>query len=155
MPRRHPSNIVQIGLRVRESLRRKLEHEAKRHRVSLNREVEMRVEDSFENKDAPRDLHDITRQMQLVWIRLATAFEASELEDEIISALAQGKDPKEVIKLVRDWLRHRDVARHMVVPDSPDDMHEVAATTGMPARSGQPKWKPHWQAPNREEGETS
>ena len=36
MPRK-PVDTVQVGLRIQESLRRKLEREAQNHRVSLNR----------------------------------------------------------------------------------------------------------------------
>ena len=49
---RKPTDFVQTGLRIRELLRRKLEKEAEKHRVSINKEMTMRVEDSFEKAAA-------------------------------------------------------------------------------------------------------
>jgi hypothetical protein len=61
--------IRQTGVRLPEDLCLKLEREAKRHGVSFNREVQMRLEDSLENKDAPRALDTIQQDMRGTWER--------------------------------------------------------------------------------------
>lgn len=48
MTLRKPSDRVQIGLRLRESIRQRLEADAKAHGLSLNAEIEQRLERSFE-----------------------------------------------------------------------------------------------------------
>jgi hypothetical protein len=45
---RKPKEIVGLTLRVREDLRRRLEREAKKYGMSLNAQIERRLEDSFE-----------------------------------------------------------------------------------------------------------
>ena len=49
MPR-EPTDIVEPKLRIRESLRAKLEAEATRQQTSLNAEMVRRLEDSFDDK---------------------------------------------------------------------------------------------------------
>jgi predicted HicB family RNase H-like nuclease len=48
-PRRHraPGQIVQVNLRIDEAMRRRLQREAKRNRVSLNREMKERLKRSL------------------------------------------------------------------------------------------------------------
>jgi hypothetical protein len=52
MPRRKTTDTVQLKLRIREDLRRRLEQEAKRKRVSLNTEMAERLSKSLEYEDA-------------------------------------------------------------------------------------------------------
>lgn len=52
MPKRKESDRVQIGLRLREGLRRKLESQAKDHAISINGEIESRLERSFMDEEA-------------------------------------------------------------------------------------------------------
>jgi hypothetical protein len=52
MPRRKTTDTVQLKLRIREDLRRRLEHEAKRKKVSLNTEMAERLSKSLEYEDA-------------------------------------------------------------------------------------------------------
>jgi hypothetical protein len=52
---RKPTDTVQVGLRIRESLRRQLEKESEKHRCSINQEMAMRLEDSF-RADALRSI---------------------------------------------------------------------------------------------------
>ena len=47
MLRRKPNTWVQVNLRIKEELRRKLEAAAKEGEVSFNEEVRARLEDSF------------------------------------------------------------------------------------------------------------
>lgn len=49
MPR-EPVDIVHVNLRIRENLRRDLEHEAKKHQVSLNYEITSRLQQTFEQQ---------------------------------------------------------------------------------------------------------
>jgi hypothetical protein len=108
---RRPTEIVQVGLRIRESLRRKLEAEARRHRVSLNNEIALRLQDSFEDLGARRSLDSITMQMGLYWTQLASDVVASRLELEVTSAVLENKDPKEIVKLLLKWLGQRQLTR--------------------------------------------
>ena len=54
MPRK-PVDIAHVNLRIRESLRRKLEREAERHQTSMNNEIRVRLENSF-RIEADRDV---------------------------------------------------------------------------------------------------
>jgi hypothetical protein len=45
---RKPTEVVAVTLRIREDLRRRLEREARRDGISLNAEMEKRLEDSFD-----------------------------------------------------------------------------------------------------------
>jgi HicB family len=49
MPRK-PADIAHVNLRIRESLRRELEREAKKHQVSLNYEITSRLQQTFEQQ---------------------------------------------------------------------------------------------------------
>ena len=109
---RQPHDIVQAGVRLPESLRRKLEREAKRHHVSFNREVRMRLEDSLEKQDAPRRLDDIAEDLDRCWGRYSTRFLMLTLEDQLATALSRTKDP-EVANLARVWLMHREQDRRL------------------------------------------
>jgi hypothetical protein len=52
MARRGPAEIVQINLRLPESLRRRLAGEARQARRSLNQEMVLRLEQTFNRVDA-------------------------------------------------------------------------------------------------------
>jgi hypothetical protein len=49
MPRK-PVDIAHVNLRIRENLRKKLADEARKHRFSLNNEIRIRLEESFERE---------------------------------------------------------------------------------------------------------
>src|SRR5262245_16114572 len=66
---RHPDQTVGINLRIRESLRRKIERAAEQRRLSLNSEIKFRLEDSFERKDIARSLSDLIDDLQINWAR--------------------------------------------------------------------------------------
>lgn len=58
MPKRKKSNRVQIGLRLREEMRRDLETVAKEHGISMNAEIESRLERSFwDDETRQADIH--------------------------------------------------------------------------------------------------
>ena len=51
MARRKLTDVVQVNLRLRESLRRRLEEEAEKRGSSFNAELTRRLEDSFEREE--------------------------------------------------------------------------------------------------------
>jgi hypothetical protein len=108
MPRK-PVDTAHINLRIRESLRRKLEREAKAHRTSLNNEIRLRLEDSLE-KGAARDLDGIAADMKNVWARYSERFLLLDLEEQLARALAKTND-SEVAKFATVWLHTRQTAR--------------------------------------------
>ena len=63
---RKPSDIVQPNLRIREELRRRLETEAKKRGVSLNAEMNHRLEQSFDY-DARVVLDGVAKDMAAQW----------------------------------------------------------------------------------------
>jgi hypothetical protein len=135
--------IRKTGIRLPESLCLKLEREASRHRVSFNREVQMRLEDSLENKDAPRTLDAIQEDMRIVWGRLSNRLMALQLEEEFVRTVLQSTDMT-VVAFANSWLMHHAQDRELDRKDK-----EMAADR--PGRPGQPKWKPHWEAPSRKD----
>jgi len=108
---RKPHEIVSINLRIRETLRAKLEREAQRHHFSLNSEVRLRLEDSFRRDEARSD-EDTRDSMQICWHRYANRFLLLSLEDELAAKLAQTTDPA-VASLAKLWLHHREQERRL------------------------------------------
>jgi hypothetical protein len=113
---RHPDNVLQVNLRIRKELHRKLKIEAAQHRVSVNAEIALRLQDSFENLGSRRTLSDLSAEMKLSWMRHESYFIASELEREVFDALLQKKDPKDIVELLRKWLLQREIGRHLSLP---------------------------------------
>ena len=106
---RKQTDIAHINLRIRENLRRKLEREAKAHQFSLNNEIRLRLEDSFEQQ-ARRDLDSISNDMMANWFRYGERFLALSLEDDLARALEKTTDP-DVAKAAKVWLLTRRAAR--------------------------------------------
>jgi uncharacterized membrane protein YheB (UPF0754 family) len=100
---RRATETVQTNLRMKESLRRKLEREAQKRGHSFNREILWRIEESFE-KDAQRGFSNIEQDMERSWIRFAHRFLLLELQEELAEALANSTDPK-VANLASAWLK--------------------------------------------------
>jgi hypothetical protein len=65
---RKPTDVVQVNLRLRERLRRKLEQAARKRQVSLNYEMMWRLEQSFEQISA-RSIDDIARDLEVSYLR--------------------------------------------------------------------------------------
>jgi hypothetical protein len=90
MPRK-PSAIVQYKLRIRETLRRRIEQEAKKHGVSANQEMVSRLERSFEFERV-RDLDDVAASMSEQAMSLA--YQVDKLQrfiyERLISSRAAG-----------------------------------------------------------------
>jgi hypothetical protein len=108
---RKPHTTVQINLRVKESLRRKLEREADKHQTSLNNEMRLRLEDSF-NAPAAHDLYEIAGEIRRAWNPWGERQLRKRLEDDLIEAMAKSTDPEvakaaEVLILTEQGLSRR------------------------------------------------
>jgi hypothetical protein len=110
MPRQ-THEVASFTLRIRESLRRRLEREAQRHHFTLNNEIRIRLEDSL-NRDAVRVLDDVANDMQINWARYSNRYMLLSLEDQLATALSRTKDP-EVANLAKVWLIHREQDRRL------------------------------------------
>jgi HicB family len=99
---RRPNETVQINLRLKESLRRKLEREALKHGISLNIEMRVRLEDSFKAQ-AMHNLEDVANDLKINWRRWAQRFLLLELQEDLAEAMSRSKDP-EVAKAAQVWL---------------------------------------------------
>jgi hypothetical protein len=64
MPARKPTDIVQLKLRIREELRRKLERAAAKKEHSLNTEMVERLDRSFDLEVQASDREEILRELQ-------------------------------------------------------------------------------------------
>lgn len=85
MPRK-PADVAHINFRICEHLRRKLEAEAKRHKVSLNAEMHTRLEQSFEAAPVAQIVQDIDRQitlMEVAWLRFDVTPDFLTLVDQL------------------------------------------------------------------------
>ena len=95
--------IVQVKLRIREQLRRRLEAAAKKRGVALNYEMMSRLERSFE-QESILALEVIAHDMQLNWLRFAERFLGLQLTADAVAALANNPDQK-VANLMRAWIK--------------------------------------------------
>ena len=103
MVKRAKSDVVEIGLRLKELLRSRLQQAAKRNDVSLNREMVNRLTDSFEYVSRLR-LDEIQAGMSLAWAKFGDRFLRLELADDLKRAL-EARDEDAAITLVRAWVR--------------------------------------------------
>jgi hypothetical protein len=99
-------DIAHVNVRIRENLRRKLEREAKLHRTSLNNEIRLRLEDSFEQGDR-RGLDELRRDTEVLLARYAQRITKADLEDGLAQALSRSTD-QAVAKLATAWLAARN-----------------------------------------------
>lgn len=89
MPR-EPTDIVEPKLRIRESLRAKLEVEAARQQTSLNAEMVRRLEDSFDDKPranlatATRDFATSAQDLRQIATRIETGWERLEATQTLL-----------------------------------------------------------------------
>ena len=119
MARRARNATVDLGLRVKEPLRARLEREAKRNDRSMNAEITSRLEESFTKQDAAGG-----PELQRIALMMATSFHhAGDL-------FSKGKPPAE-------WLRDPECFREAVfgvvnalilVMPNPEDMVIFANT---------------------------
>src|SRR3954452_13854092 len=77
---------VQVNLRIPGDLQRRLERAAHKNGASLNNEMRVRLEKSFE-ADSLRTVNDVADDMELNWLKFGERFLALELGSDILSAL--------------------------------------------------------------------
>ena len=111
---RKPDETVQVNLRIKESFRRKLEGEAAKHQVSLNKEMIMRLEDSFQRK-AGADFEVIADDMRTMLEHYANRLELLMIEEKLVKALAKSSDPN-VSKLAGAFFAVRQSVQHYSGP---------------------------------------
>jgi hypothetical protein len=95
--------IVQVKLRIREHLRRRLEVAAKKRGVAVNYEMMSRLERSFELESIGA-LADVAHDMRLNWLRFSERFLGLSLTTDTVAALANNPDQK-VAKLAQAWIQ--------------------------------------------------
>ncbi len=66
---RKPTETVQVNLRMKEAMRRRLEQAAKKADISLNAEMLRRLEESFD-RDEKRSLVEVTQRLEAVTVAL-------------------------------------------------------------------------------------
>jgi ribosome maturation protein Sdo1 len=110
---RKPTEIVGIMVRVRESLRKRLELAAKKSEQSLNAEIIARLEESFRRSDMETIVTEIVRRErkinQLDKQEIATRYEVMHRQMlEVISKSAV--DPEELRQAARKAIAEIDEA---------------------------------------------
>jgi hypothetical protein len=63
---RKPTDIVQVGLRLREGFRQRVVAEARKNQVSISAEIERRIKQTFE-AGALRDLEAVATELAGTW----------------------------------------------------------------------------------------
>jgi hypothetical protein len=111
MPRR-PHDLANINLRIRESLRAKIEREAKRHHFSLNNEIRIRLEDSLA-RDTARGLDDIAYDLKVNYARLQHRYQVLELGDALAAAVLAPAKWEDVAQMAREWQHLRGLERRL------------------------------------------
>jgi len=113
MPRKE-SAILDYKLRIRESLRRRIEAAAKRHGVSLNFEMASRLERSFD-QESQRSMDETAEHLRTVHERFAKAHhEANKLGDlmrateALIETVQAGKDAAAAVARARQVVQMID-----------------------------------------------
>jgi hypothetical protein len=87
---RKPTEVAHINFRIRESLRRKLEVDAKRNRVSLNAEMHNRLEQSYAATPVSQIYQNIDHQitlMETAWLRLSATHEFLSLVERLTTKI--------------------------------------------------------------------
>jgi hypothetical protein len=100
-----------VSLRIRESLRRRLEQDAKRHHTSLNNMIRLKLEDSYAEQDR-KDHAEHNADMEVLLARYAGHLTLYELQQDLIQAMEKSTDPQ-IAKLARVWLHTRAVDRRL------------------------------------------
>ena len=121
--RRKPNETVQVNLRIKEELRRKLERAAKEQEISLNQLIRARLEDSFEKK--PRQsLESVASDIERNWDRFRELFliggvisnlkEANKILEEMIELVNEKDDPElsSLVHTVQALLRTKSLQQH-------------------------------------------
>ena len=84
MPRK-PSAILQYKLRIRESLRRRIEKAAEKNGVSANSEMVSRLERSFDQERAI-EIDSVAHHIEAAWARLDQIFHDLNNQGDLLRA---------------------------------------------------------------------
>ena len=86
MPRK-PTDTTHISLRIRESLRRRLEREAEKHQTSLNTMIRLKLEDAFEASDL-RTHGECNRDTEVLLARYSKHLTLYELQQDLMRSMS-------------------------------------------------------------------
>jgi hypothetical protein len=84
MPRK-PTDVIQFSLRIRETLRLRLEKAAEKRAVTINYEITDRLQRSLD-AEALRGLDRIAEDMRIIWARYGDVFLKLDVQRDLISA---------------------------------------------------------------------
>jgi hypothetical protein len=87
MPRK-PSDILQYKLRIRESLRRRIEKTAEKNKVSANQEMVNRLERSFDQEHLS-DIDSVAVGLKESWFRVERLFDRLALLSDLLQAASE------------------------------------------------------------------
>jgi hypothetical protein len=108
MPRK-PSETVQVNLRIKETLRRRLAKVAELNGCSLNYELVERLSRSLDTVPPARPFEDIVGDMKVVWAKYGQAFHAVAQQGSLISVLDTLIGQTESLLPFADEARRKDV----------------------------------------------
>ena len=99
MPRK-PSETVQVNLRIKESLRRRLENAARKRQVSLNYEMTSLLERGLD-QPALLEGQNVAQDMAIMWARWGDAFTKLNRQADLMVAAERlvgslGGDPQDI-----------------------------------------------------------
>jgi Arc-like DNA binding dprotein len=98
---------VPLSLRLEEDLRQQLARAAEAHRISLSREIHLRLKDSFA-RETTRTLEKLIIDMETIWARFNARFLRLDLETALAEKLAACRElPPDIASLARLWIAHR------------------------------------------------
>ena len=106
MTKRPKSEVAAVGLRIREPLRARLEQAAKQNGVSLNREMNNRLADSF-GYPSKLDFDQIRADMKVCWAKYSDRFMRLELQDDLRQAIAD-RNEAEAIAIVKALIASKE-----------------------------------------------
>lgn len=84
--KRKPTDTVQVNLRMKEHLRRRLEAAAKSQQVSLNYEMISRLARSLDSESELR-LYQIAQDIEQHWVSFGERFLRLTLEDDLVASV--------------------------------------------------------------------
>jgi hypothetical protein len=108
---RKPSALLQYKLRIRESLRRRIEQAAKKRGVSANYEMTSRLERSFE-QEAARSIDMVAGAIEIAWARheqanhvLGYQGDLTRASEALLQQIDGEEGNSEAVKAAADKLR--------------------------------------------------
>jgi Arc-like DNA binding domain len=100
------ARVAQFKLRVPWDLRTRLLQAADSHGRTINAELRLRLEDSFE-QGAHRNLEEICTDLRTAWGRFSARFLRMELADQLADAVMQNGDAARIRTLAQLIIEHR------------------------------------------------